>query len=58
MVRVKDRFTTCPSEGGWRDLMLNFYLKSDKVSVCVCVGVCVCVWACGFVFSVCGCECV
>ena len=29
IVRIKDRFVEKPSPGGWRDLMINFYLKSD-----------------------------
>ena len=27
--RIKDRFLTAPSGGGWRDCMINFYLKND-----------------------------
>jgi len=29
LVRVKDRFVEQPSHGGWRDLMINFYLADD-----------------------------
>ena len=29
LTRCKDRFVESPSAGGWRDCMLNFYLKSD-----------------------------
>ena len=29
ITRVKDRFIACPSAGGWRDCMINFYFKSD-----------------------------
>ena len=29
IVRIKDRFVEQPSQGGWRDLMINFYLKCD-----------------------------
>jgi len=29
IVRVKDRFVEKPSPGGWRDLMINFYLADD-----------------------------
>ena len=29
IVRIKDRFVEKPSAGGWRDLMINFYLASD-----------------------------
>ena len=29
IARVKDRFIACPSAGGWRDCMINFYFKSD-----------------------------
>jgi hypothetical protein len=29
ITRVKDRFIACPSAGGWRDCMINFYLMSD-----------------------------
>lgn len=29
IVRVKDRFVSNPSAGGWRDLMVNFYLMKD-----------------------------
>ena len=29
ITRVKDRFLACPSAGGWRDCMINFYFKSD-----------------------------
>lgn len=29
VTRIKDRFLTCPSGGGWRDCMVNFYLKAD-----------------------------
>ena len=29
LTRCKDRFLDAPSAGGWRDCMLNFYLKSD-----------------------------
>jgi surface protein len=30
VTRIKDRFLTSPSGGGWRDCMLNFYLKEDS----------------------------
>ena len=30
IVRIKDRFVEKPSPGGWRDLMINFYLKGDS----------------------------
>ena len=30
IVRVKDRFVQAPSAGGWRDVMINFYFKSDR----------------------------
>jgi surface protein len=30
VTRIKDRFLTSPSGGGWRDCMLNFYLKADS----------------------------
>ena len=29
VTRVKDRFFKAPSAGGWRDCMINFYLKDD-----------------------------
>eukprot|EP00946_MAST-07B_sp_MAST-7B-sp1_P003724 g3724.t1 len=29
ITRIKDRFIACPSAGGWRDCMINFYLKAD-----------------------------
>lgn len=29
VTRVKDRFFTAPSAGGWRDCMINFYIASD-----------------------------
>ena len=29
ITRVKDRFWSSPSEGGWRDCMLNFFFKED-----------------------------
>ena len=29
VTRVKDRFLTAPSAGGWRDCMINFYLRED-----------------------------
>ena len=29
IVRVKDRFVEKPSPGGWRDLMINFYMADD-----------------------------
>ena len=29
VTRVKDRFIRSPSAGGWRDCMINFYVKSD-----------------------------
>lgn len=29
IVRVKDRFVEKPSPGGWRDLLINFYITSD-----------------------------
>ena len=29
VTRVKDRFFNAPSAGGWRDCMINFYLKAD-----------------------------
>merc|ERR1712166_844930 len=29
VARVKDRFFEAPSAGGWRDCMINFYVKSD-----------------------------
>ena len=35
LTRCKDRFLEAPSAGGWRDCMLNFYLKSDpKKHIC------------------------
>ena len=27
VTRVKDRFFEAPSAGGWRDIMINFYLS-------------------------------
>merc|ERR1711865_358187 len=30
VTRVKDRFFKAPSAGGWRDIMINFYLNSDS----------------------------
>ena len=30
IVRVKDRFLSCPSGGGWRDVMLNVRLHDDS----------------------------
>lgn len=30
IVRLKDRFFASPSSGGWRDLMVNFFLAEDK----------------------------
>lgn len=30
IVRLKDRFCTSPSDGGWRDLMVNFFIVDDK----------------------------
>ena len=29
IVRIKDRFVEKPSAGGWRDLMINFYMADD-----------------------------
>ncbi|KAJ8610876.1 hypothetical protein CTAYLR_009145 [Chrysophaeum taylorii] len=29
VVRIKERFATSPSPGGWRDCLVNFYLKDD-----------------------------
>ena len=29
IVRIKDRFVTQPSHGGWRDLLINFYMADD-----------------------------
>eukprot|EP00746_Dinoflagellata_sp_MGD_P068102 gnl/MRDRNA2_/MRDRNA2_28083_c0_seq1.p1 gnl/MRDRNA2_/MRDRNA2_28083_c0~~gnl/MRDRNA2_/MRDRNA2_28083_c0_seq1.p1 ORF type:complete len:1139 (+),score=217.88 gnl/MRDRNA2_/MRDRNA2_28083_c0_seq1:112-3528(+) len=29
LVRIKERFLEAPSGGGWRDLMVNFYFRSD-----------------------------
>lgn len=29
MVRIKERFVRSPSPGGWRDCLVNFYLKDD-----------------------------
>ena len=29
IVRIKDRFLTKPSQGGWRDLLINFYMADD-----------------------------
>ena len=29
IVRIKDRFVEKPSQGGWRDLMINFHFKGD-----------------------------
>ena len=29
VVRVKDRFLTLPSTGGWRDFMVNYYIVGD-----------------------------
>jgi surface protein len=30
VTRIKDRFFKAPSAGGWRDIMINFYLNSDS----------------------------
>ena len=30
VTRVKDRFFEAPSAGGWRDCMINFYVKADS----------------------------
>ena len=30
VTRIKDRFFKSPSAGGWRDIMINFYLNSDS----------------------------
>merc|ERR1719272_782198 len=29
IVRAKDRFVRAPSPGGWRDVMVNFYVVAD-----------------------------
>ena len=29
IVRMKERFITLPTAGGWRDLLINFYFKDD-----------------------------
>ena len=31
IVRIKDRFISDPSTGGWRDVLLNVYFTSDPV---------------------------
>ena len=35
IIRIKDRFVEKPSPGGWRDLMINFYMANDpKRHIC------------------------
>merc|ERR1712159_163351 len=30
VVRLKERFIAAPSAGGWRDIMVSFYLRADN----------------------------
>ena len=35
LVRLKERFFECPSDGGWRDVMICFYIRADaKQHIC------------------------
>ena len=36
VVRLKERFVAAPSAGGWRDLMVSFYLRADAERKHIC----------------------